>query len=88
MACKVLSVVGNPTLLLEEVNTFKQVLELAYGLGILTNIQGREILDGKNEEQLGFASGSSDSQSRTLIDVISDSSTRNNAINDMQKKTR
>ena len=26
MACKVLSVVGNPTLLLEEVNTFKQVL--------------------------------------------------------------
>ena len=88
VACKVLSVVGNPTLLLEEVNTFKQVLELAYGMGILTNIQGREILDGKNEEQLGFSSGSTASQSRTLLDVLSGSSTRTNAIKDMQEKSR
>ena len=88
VACKVLSVVGHPLLLLEEVNTFKQVLEVAYDRGVLTNPQGRDILDGKNEEQLGISSGSAASQSRPLSDVINDSSSRKNAISDMEKKTR
>ena len=48
--CKALKYVGDPLMLLERVHTFKEVLVFLYSVGILTNPQGREILDGKIEE--------------------------------------
>ena len=41
---------GTPTLLLEEVLTFKKILEFAYMKGVLDNPKGQEVLTAKNEE--------------------------------------
>ena len=39
---------GKPILLLEEVLTFKKILEFAYMQGILDNPKGQEVLNAKN----------------------------------------
>ena len=48
--CKALGHTGKPILLLEEVLTFKQILEFAYSKDILTDPKGKEILAAKDED--------------------------------------
>ena len=48
--CKALGHSGKPILLLEEVLTFKKILEFAYSQGILNDPKGKEILAAKEEE--------------------------------------
>ena len=48
--CKAFGYVGEPTLLLEEVQTFKKILEFAYAHGIFADPRGESILATKNEE--------------------------------------
>ena len=48
--CKALGHIGKPILLLEEVLTFKQILEFAYSQSILTDPKGKEILAAKDED--------------------------------------
>ena len=47
--CKALKLVGDPTLLFENVHTFKEIITFAYGQGLLDNPRGREILAVKAE---------------------------------------
>ena len=62
---KALGHVGQPVLLLEEVLTFKQILEFAYLQKILTDSKGKDILAAKNAE-LEVAAKTAPSVSVTL----------------------
>ena len=86
---KSVGVVGRPTLLFEEITTFKQVLELAYKETILTNAKGREVLDIKNEQARGLVAGSSGSppRSQTLQDVINRPS-RSQVLDETMRQTK
>ena len=50
---------GTPTLLLEEVLTFKKILEFAYIKGVLDDPRGKDMIDAKNEELEARKSGKS-----------------------------
>ena len=48
--CKALKIAGDPVLLLEGVNTFREILDFMYSKQIMKHARGKEILDLKAED--------------------------------------
>ena len=77
---------GKPILLLEEVLTFKKILEFAYMQGVLADPKGQEVLNAKNEELESKKSGTS--VSLTLEQASSNAQSVSDVVGLTMKRSR